>query len=372
VGSDPPAPEPDGDETGSVGRRRDPRLVIARRELRSLTSEKTIVLALVIQLFVATFSSFLVVGLVSLYSPGSAGGFTPDFGVTGNASGPVAAAAQDVGGLDLREFPGETEARAAFDRGDVDATLAANYAGNGSVRVVATAPETSLRTTLVVVKTREVLEELERGLRERFVEEGRIDTRPLALPTETGSSPYFGFTYTVLIPLLMFLPVFISGSIAVDSLTEEVQRGTLELLRSAPITLSTIVDAKVLSTATLAPAQAALWLALLRINGTAIAEWPALLAMVAGISAAVVAVGTGISLVAPDRRQAQFLYSSGMLVLALGGVLLPEHPANTVAKLAIGSATDATWIAVAGYALLGVVALAVVRAGVRYVDAEGL
>lgn len=33
--------------------------------------------------------------------------------------------------------------------------------------------------------------------------------------------PYFGFTYTVLVPLLTFLPVFLSGSIAVDAITEE-------------------------------------------------------------------------------------------------------------------------------------------------------
>ena len=44
----------------------DPRLTIARRELQTLRSEKTIVLALLIQLFIAAFSSFLVVGLPDL------------------------------------------------------------------------------------------------------------------------------------------------------------------------------------------------------------------------------------------------------------------------------------------------------------------
>ena len=61
-------------------------LVVARRDLASLSREKTIVLALAIQLFIAAFSSFLLVGLVSLYDPASAPGGDIDVGVAGNAS----------------------------------------------------------------------------------------------------------------------------------------------------------------------------------------------------------------------------------------------------------------------------------------------
>jgi len=186
------------------------------------------------------------------------------------------------------------------------------------------------------------------------------------------ASPYLGFTYTVLVPLLMFVPAFISGSVAVDSITEEVQRGTLELLRVAPVELSTVVDAKVLSAATLAPVQAALWIALLELNGTAIARPLGLVGVVAGLATALVVVGAGVALLAPDRRQAQFLYSSGVLAAALVAGLLPEHPANTVAKLAIGSATTATWVAVAGCLALGVVAYLAVRVAVDRLDPEGL
>jgi len=50
-------------------RNRDSRLTIAGRELSGLRAEKTILLAIAIQLFIAAFSSFLVVGLVSMYDP---------------------------------------------------------------------------------------------------------------------------------------------------------------------------------------------------------------------------------------------------------------------------------------------------------------
>jgi ABC-2 type transport system permease protein len=346
VGSEPPTPERSAEPEGRRGR--DPRVVIALREVASLKSEKTIVLALLIQVFVATFSSFLVVGLVSLYSPEGTGGYQPAVGVTGAAAPELVDAIEESdAGIDVRGFQTPAAAREEFDEGDVAAVLEARFTDGGAVSVTATVPEGNIRTTLIVVKVKQSLEELERSLRDRYAAEGRLERQPLSVPPESQSSPYFGFTYTVLVPLLMFLPVFISGSIVVDSLTEEIQRGTLELLRSAPITLGTIVDAKVLSTATL-------------------------VAMVAGVSTAVVALGVGVSLLTPERRQAQFLFSSGMLVLALGGVVLPEHPANTVAKLAIGSPTGATWVATAAYVGLGVVAYLAVRVGVRRVDPEGL
>jgi ABC-type Na+ efflux pump permease subunit len=352
---------------------RSTRVTIARREVASLRSEKTIVLALAIQLFVAAFSSFLVVGLVSLYSP-SGGGFTPTVAVAGNASEDVLRAASDPGGggaADLRRYPGITEARSAFRAEQVDAVLLANETGEGAVRVTALVPEGDVRTTVVVVAVRDTLESLERTLRDEFARQGRLpETVPV--PQNVPTSPYFSFTYTVLVPLLMFLPAFISGSIAVDSLTEEVQRGTLELLLVAPVDLSTVVDAKVLSAATLAPAQALLWVALLSANGTAVANPLGLGVVVAGVATALVVGGAGIALATPDRRQAQFLYSSGVLGTAVVASLLPEHPANTVAKLAVGSATTATWVAVAGYATLGVVAYLAVRVGVTRVDPEGL
>jgi len=363
-----PPPVTDG---GRERAGRSTRLTIARREVASLRSEKTILLALAIQLVVAAFSSFLVVGLVSLYSPSGAG-VQPTVGVTGNASPAVleAAAGTDAG-LEVREYPTLAGANEAFERDTVDAVVRADRLPSGQVRVTATAPEGDVRTTVTVVTVRDVLETLERDLRDEYADQGRLPDS-LPVPERVPASPYFGFTYTVLVPLLMFLPAFISGSIAVDSLTEEVQRGTLELLRVAPVDLSTIVDAKVLSAATLAPVQAALWVALLRLNGTGVANPLALLGVVAGLSTALVVVGAGIALTTPDRRQAQFLYSAGVLAAAVVAGLLPEHPANTVAKLAVGSPTTATWGAVAGYVALGVVAYVAVRVGVARVDPEGL
>ncbi len=348
----------------------DARLTIARRELAVLKSEKTIVLALLIQLFIAAFSSFLVVGLVSLYDPGSVHGYTVTVGVTGDASDDLVAVADAQDGVRAVPFDSEAAAMSAFHggtgaNGGVDAVLRATRE-NGRIHVVVTAPDDDIRSTLVVVRLRDTLRALERT--ERSHRSASLTTRPIDLPPRTQSSPYYGFTYTVLVPLLLFLPVFISGSIVVDSVTEEFDRGTFELLRVAPLSLSDIVDGKLLAAAALAPAQAALWLLLLRLNGTRVDHLGTLLVLVAALSLLVVSLGVSVALFAPDRRVAQFVYSLGVLLVFGGSTLLPLNPANAAARLAIGSSNLGVVTVVGVYVALATTAYWALRRTARRVS----
>jgi ABC-type Na+ efflux pump permease subunit len=350
------------------GRSLDPRLVVAKRDLSSLSREKTIVLALLIQLFVAAFSSFLVVGLTSLYDPGSVEASEIEIAVSGEERAALSEATARQSGARAVSFEETRAAQNAFARGQVDAVLIANTAaassGDGSVlQVSATVPDGSIKTTVVVVQVREVLKTLER--QERVERHGSLERDPLPLPPDANASPYFGFTYTVLVPLLLFLPPFISGSVAVDSVTEEIERGTLELLRVAPVSLVDVVDGKAIGMVALAPAQAALWIFLLAINGTAVANPLWVLTLVTAIAAVVVVVGVGLGLHLGRRRPAQLLYSVATLVIFGGAVLLPEHPATTAAKLAIDSPTLLTYGHVLGYVLMAGLLYTATR---RYVD----
>ncbi|MFB6165970.1 MAG: ABC transporter permease [Haloarculaceae archaeon] len=348
----------------------DPRAVIARRELSSLSREKTIVLALLIQLFVAAFSSFLVVGLTSMYDPQSVASGGVQVGVTGEAADSVQQAATEVDGVALRTYPDNASATAAFRNGRVDVVLVAQRLPDTRVGVTATVPEGSLRTTLLVVQVRRLLDVLER--QQRVARAPHLDAPVVPMPPSVPASPYFGFTYTILVPLLLFLPPFISGSVAVDAVTEEIERGTMELLRVAPVTLGDIVDGKAAAMIVLAPLQAVLWIALLAFNGISVAHVPLLVLTVTAMAVTVVAVGVGLGLAVGERRTAQLIYSVGVLALFGAAVLLPEHPATTVAKLAIDSPTATTYGLVALYAVLAVGLYAAVRRYVGGVDAESL
>ncbi|MDZ7730768.1 MAG: ABC transporter permease [Natrialbaceae archaeon] len=338
-----------------------PRWIIARRDLRSLRVEKTIVLAIMIQLVIAGFSSFLVVGLVSLYDPGSVDGFEVEVAVTGNATESLETVADDQSRVTARTVDAE-EAERLFESGQVLAVLSTQRGGDGRLLVRAIVPESGVESTFVTVQLQEFLLQVERLEREGVID--RLETEPVAVPEQRQASPYFGFTYTILLPLLLFLPVFISGSIAVDSLIEERQRGTLELLRVAPLPLSAIFDAKLIGMTGLATVQAAIWIALLHLNGITIASPLALVILVAALSLLVVGAGLGIALYAPDRRQAQLLFSGGIVAALVLVGLAPEHTANTVAKLAIGTAGPLTGLHVAGYLVGGLALVLFVRSRV--------
>ena len=347
----------------------DSRLTIAGRELAGLRAEKTILLAIGIQLFIAAFSSFLVVGLVSMYDPGALDAAEIEVAASGDAVDGLERAAADIESVGVTTYADAGAARRAFDRNAADAVVVANRvdAGEGGgdrIAVRVTAPDATVETTVLVVQLREVLRAYE--LDERRDRAAYLTESPLPLPSQSGSSPYFTFTYTVLIPVLVFLPVFISGSLVVDSITEEIDEGTLELLRVAPVTLGEIVDGKALAAVAIAPAQALLWLLLLRANGTPVANVPTILVLMTALTALVVALAVAISALAPDRRAAQFLYSLGVLGLFGGATAMAGGPANAVARLAIGSA-DATTAALAA-AYVGIAAVAYV--GVRRIVAE--
>ena len=341
---------------------------IAGREFRSLSREKTIVLALLIQVVIAGFSSFLVVGLTSLYEPGAA---ADDIvvGVTGEEADALVAAAGEVDGLEAGRYDDRGAARAAFDANRVGATAhAERVEGRTAVRV--TAPQASVRKTFIVVQVRAALEALERN--ERADRTASLANDPLPIPPSVDASPYFGFPYTVLVPTLVFLPVFIGGAVVVDSLTEEVERGTLTLLRVTPASLLDVVDGKAGVMAALTPIQVGLWIALLSANDIPVGNVAPILAIATALSALSVAFAAGLAILVPVRQRAQLAYSFGMLAAFAAAALLPEHPATTVARFAIDSPTLGTYAHLVGYVVVSVVAVAAFRRWVRGVDAEAL
>jgi len=350
------------------------RWTVAKRDLASLSREKTIVLALLIQLFIAAFSSFLVVGLTTLYDPSAADDDQlVEVAITGDAEEQLLEAARGTEGLSTASYETRAAALEAFDRGEVNAVVSTSLASTDSgtqIDANAVVPAESLRTTLIVNQLRELLVELERL--ERGQRLSGLDFRPVDVPTETDGGSYFTFTHTILIPLLLFLPPFISGSVAVDSITEEIERGTLDLLRAAPVSLVDIVDGKAVGMILLAPLQAVLWILLLRLNGIGINNVLALVALVTALATITVAVGLLLGLATGTRRQAQLLYSVLILVLFGTTLALPEHPAATVARLSVDSATTLTFAHVAGFALVAVGMAVFARQYVRSLDPESV
>ncbi|NUE02585.1 ABC transporter permease [Halorubraceae archaeon YAN] len=349
--------------------RRNPRLTIAGREVRMLGKEKTIVLALAIQLFVAGFSSFLVVGLVSLYDPTGVDGYTIEAAVTGDAADELLAAASEHERVSTTSYDDQASAQSAFQQGSAQLIFTANWEDD-RIRIVTTVPDSNVETTIIVTEARGVLQTLER--QQRVDRAAFLEQTPLSPLGESDGNPYYDFTYTILVPLLVFLPIFISGSITVDSITEEIERGTLDLLRVAPVTLTEIVDGKALAAIVIAPVQALTWLLLLTVNGTPIHNIGPIVLLTTAITVIVVALAATMAFVGSDRRGAQFLYSIAVIAFFAGSSFLPGGPTNTIARLAIDSADLTSYLTIGIFVVAAVGVYGGLRGVVSQVDPNEL
>lgn len=340
-----------------------PRWVLARREWNGLWSERTILLAVVVQVALAGFSSFLAAGLAALTDP-SALPIEGEPIVAINARGTpdeLEAALRDAG-LELYRARNDNEAWEAFLRGDAHAALLVvpAQAEDQAATVTLGLPDGDIRAAITVVKVRDGLEAWERGLREDRA--GRLAFEPVYFDSNQPAGSY-GFVYALLIPLLVFVPVVLAGALCADAVTEEVHRGTLPLLLVSPARAIDILEGKALAYLAVAPLLGAAWLALLGLNDLPVPLPGAVAILVLATSAAALmcVMGSAIALVTRDRNQAHTAYAGAFMVLLGASLFLPASPVNVVARLAAGSAGPEAWSAVAATAGAALLAWLILR-----------
>jgi len=320
---------------------------IAQREFLAIFTERTILLAVVIQIIVAGFSSFLVVGLSALVDPSS---FPTDvraeIALDPEASDDATLVRHlRAAGLAVTHTSDSNETLALFQDGFVNAALFLDPpdpdnpdAAELPIGMTLILPDADIRTTLTLVQVKEALEGYERDLRDERAQ--RLSFSPLYLNTDADGGS-FGFVYSLLIPLLVFLPVVLAGALCADSLTEEVQRKTLPLLLASPATPADVVEGKLLANSAIAPLLAAAWFLLLAINDLPVSASAALeiLAFATAIAYLMGLLASAIALATRDRNKAHVTYASAMFLLLGLSLALPVSPVNAVALLAAGSAT---------------------------------
>ena len=316
-----------------------PFFAVVKKELGSVLRDRTIIISILIQLFIASFSSGLLLGMLSLYDADTILRFSGAgirIGVVGKADDPLASLLTERG-LNVTTFPTLTEAQSAFYGGEVLALVDTPQDADGLVEVKLYLPDSDTVSSLIRMVIQEPLKQYENYLR---AERG-IEVRYTGLQGKPATS--FEFVYSVLIPMLMFFPAFVAGSMSIDMITEEVEGKTLQTLLSAPLTISGMIGAKIVSAVLLAFLQCAAWLTLLQLNGIDVQNkaWILLLALViAGITSTSAAIGAAFL---QDRERSQFIYS--LLLLAGVGIstLLNISPITTLSRLAVGDAYTGGW-----------------------------
>jgi len=287
---------------------------IVKKELRSVSRDKTIMIAIVIQLFIASFSSVILVGLLSFYDPESIAlnaGISTRVGVIGDAGSPLVRFLRERR-LNVTTFPSPLDAENAFRAGAIDAVVFIPADSGGVVDMQLFLPKSESLSTMILMILKEPMKRYENYLREKNGVQVRYSDIE-GMPPAT-----YEFRYSFIIPILMFFPAFVAGSMVIDSISEEFENRTLETLRAAPVSLNLIFGAKIAAALLLAAAQCILWAMLLRFNNIRIQN-QGLVVLLAAVIAAIIAVGSAlISTYFKDRERSQFVYS--LFVSTSGGL----------------------------------------------------
>jgi ABC-2 type transport system permease protein len=325
--------------------------IIMRKEFRGLFNERTILLAVLLQLFIAMFSSFLMVGLTSMYDPSSLSKYSRfrySVGYCGNNSG-------------LRDY---LDNSADFNVYGMELSPAVEALKERKLAAVIYVPDTApdaddpvkitlyslqndLQSAIVNVKLKDIFLKYEKDL--RGVRAARLNEQPIPLqvPAARGGGEFYEFVYGLLIPLLLFMPAIIASALVIDLITEEYQHETLETLISTPVTFAEVVWGKVLACELLIPLQAGAWLLLLLINGIAIDNVPLILVQVTLASFVPILLGALTALHYRERTSAQFIFSTALVVVILFVLALPANPLNILTRLAVGTAGTGQWTVLA-------------------------
>lgn len=335
---------------------------IAGKELRDVLRETSLVTAILVQAFLAGFSAILLTGLTALHDPNSIAA-APEADVAYIGEGGFdnyLATADNINVVYLEP----DAAVAAFEAGTLDAVIE-ERAGD-VLDITLLMPDGEVQSTLLLGQFKQLLLDYEEQL--RIDRQDELAHNVVVMDRTIKPDAPFGFVYTTLIPLLVLTPVFLSGAIASDALSQESRTRTLLILRSTPASTLQLVAGKLLVPVLLVPAQVGLWLVLFLLNGF---PTPPLLLMAfaATLGILLTALGTSVAVWVRDEASTQAAYSVVILVLAFLSVALPQDPLNVVARLATGAATHQTWwtwFGLAGAALAALVgAIALTRRRMR-------
>ena len=322
--------------------------IIAKKEFKGLFNERTILLAVLLQLFIALFSSFLMVGLASMYDPSSLSKYSPSrysIAYTGNES-PLLTSLEASSDFRVYQMDLSTAVAALKERKLAAVIFVPDTLPDATdpVKITLYALQNDLQAAIVDVKLKDIFLNYEQDLREIRADRLKEELIGIQIPKTGGGGDFYEFVYGLLIPLLVFMPAIIASALVIDLITEEYQHETLETLVSTPITFTEIVWGKVLACELLVPLQAGAWLILLMINGIAIQNAGLILVQVIISSLILILLGTLTALHYRERTAAQFIFSTALVVVILFALALPDNPLNLLTRLAVGTAGREQWL----------------------------
>ena len=322
-------------------------LVLLKRELLSISREKTIILAIIVQLLIASLSSVILQGVMAFYDPTSIGwgtGISIRAGFVGEADSPLPAYLKSKG-IIVKPFPELTSAEVAFRDHQIDTILFVPEGQSGVVNMKLILPRTEAKKMVILIMLDEPLKEYEDYLRQSngIV----VNYKDLGVEAYSG----YEFLYSVLIPILMLFPALVAGSIVIDVISEEFENKTLDTLMSTPVSGGQILISKISAAIITAVTQLLMSVGLLIWNGIVVERLILVLLLAVSFTVSISLGAAIIALLLKDRQRAQFVYSMTLITAGAACYFLNPSPFELLAKLSSG-ALNFSVLAVAIYTVL--------------------
>jgi len=309
-------------------------LALLKRELRSITREKTIMFAIIVQFFIASFSSIILVGIMAFYDPSSIGDSTHVHIRAGIVAGSENVEPLlnylDEGNVRLNIYPDMTAAEESFKRGRIDTIMVVPESRNGIVDMQLIMPELDTKKTVIFMVLDEPLKRYENYLRESQGVDLNYNS--------TGGKPSttYEFLYSLIVPILMLFPALIAGSIVIDTISEEFENKTFDTLAAAPVSLGQVIASKMSAAVITAAVQVVMWVGLLRLNNIVIENAGLVILLGVVIAAAISVITAVMALCFKDRERTQFVYSIVLVALIGGSYFLNPSPFGLITRLSAG------------------------------------
>ncbi|AIY89214.1 ABC transporter permease [Geoglobus acetivorans] len=305
-----------------------------RKDLRLIVRERTIMSAIAILIFIASFTSVITFGLLVLYKPDSVATGSVRIGVAGNC--PVLKSFAD------ERYPELEDALNDFYAGKIDAVLylpEENYTSANFVTVFL--PKNEITGILAGTQVKEILQKYQKAMRERRGIPGDDGFRVYSLDggkaeLREGSSMTFRFIYAILIPLLLITTAIIAGGLVIDLISEEYETRTLDVILSTPMSITDFISAKVFSALIVSAVLSAVWVFLLHVN-TGIFRPVLLLILSVSFSMIFASIGAIISSGLKDRERSQLVFSILSVSIVTVSFTHPSMISGVSARISAGS-----------------------------------
>ncbi|KYC53982.1 MAG: ABC-2 family transporter protein [Candidatus Methanofastidiosum methylothiophilum] len=122
---------------------------------------------------------------------------------------------------------------------------------------------------------------------------------------------------TLLIPLILLLPIFLSMNILSDSIVGEKERKTFEILLAAPLKRIEIIIGKILPTFAISIVQIIVWTVVLSVRGISIFNVPLLLLFLSIIMVALFSISIIFSNISSNITESNLFLTLFMMIVTL-------------------------------------------------------